>query len=137
MSSYTVIEMMIKSEILRPTSGELELLTILWDRGQATVRELFDAVNAQRPVVYTGVLKQLQIMTEKGLVHRDERERAHIYSPAIDREDTQRQFVRELSDRFFAGSAAQLALHALEMETATDAELDEIRKLLRKKRFQK
>jgi BlaI family penicillinase repressor len=129
--------MMMKSEIPRPTSGELELLTILWDRGRATVRELFDAVNDQRPVVYTGVLKQLQIMTEKGLVHRDERERAHIYSPAIAREDTQRQFVRELSDRFFAGSAAQLALHALEMEVATDEELDEIRKLLRKKRLQK
>jgi BlaI family penicillinase repressor len=129
--------MMNKSEIPRPTSGELELLTILWDRGHATVRELFDAVNDQRPVVYTGVLKLLQIMTEKGLVHRDERERAHIYSAAIAREDAQRQFVRDLSDRFFAGSAAQLALHALEMETATDAELDEIRKLLRKKKLQK
>ena len=126
-----------KSEIPKPTTGELELLTILWDRGQATVRDLFDAVNAQRPVVYTGVLKQLQIMTEKGLVHRDERERAHVYSPAIAREDTQRQFVRELSDRFFAGSAAQLALHALETESATEAELDEIRKLLRRKRLQK
>ena len=129
--------MTMKNEIPRPTSGELELLTILWDRGQATVRDLFDAVNAQRPVVYTGVLKQLQIMTEKGLVLRDERDRAHIYSPAIAREDTQRQFVRELSDRFFAGSAAQLALHALEMEAATDEELDEIRKLLRKKKLQK
>ena len=129
--------MMMKREIPRPTSGEVELLTILWNRGPATVRELFDAVNAQRPVVYTGVLKQLQIMTEKGLVHRDERERAHVYSPAIAREDAQRQFVRELSDRFFAGSAAQLALHALEMEATTDAELDEIRKLLRKKRLQK
>jgi predicted transcriptional regulator len=129
--------MMKKDEMPRPTSGELELLTILWDRGRATVRELFDAVNVQRPVVYTGVLKQLQIMTEKGLVHRDERDRAHIYSPAIAREDAQRQFVRELSDRFFSGSAAQLALHALEMEAATDAELDEIRKLLRKKRLQK
>lgn len=129
--------MVMKSEIPKPTTGELELLTILWDRGQATVRDLFDAVNAQRPVVYTGVLKQLQIMTEKGLVHRDERERAHVYSPAIAREDTQRQFVRELSDRFFAGSAAQLALHALETESATEAELDEIRKLLRRKRLQK
>ncbi|HTJ30781.1 MAG TPA: BlaI/MecI/CopY family transcriptional regulator [Acidobacteriaceae bacterium] len=126
-----------RSEIPRPTGGELELLAILWDRGRATVRELFDAVNAQRPVVYTGVLKQLQIMTEKGLVHRDERDRAHIYSPAISREDTQGQFVRELSERFFAGSAAQLALHALEMEASTDEELDEIRKLLRKKKLQK
>jgi len=129
--------MVMNKEMPRPTTGELELLTFLWDRGPATVRELFDAVNAQRPVVYTGVLKQLQLMTEKGLVRRDERERAHVYTAAIAREDTQRQFVRELSERFFAGSAAQLALHALEMEAATDAELDEIRKLLRKKKLQK
>jgi len=128
---------MTKNEIPRPTSGELELLTILWDRGPATVRELFDAVNVQRQVVYTGVLKQLQIMTEKGLVHRDEREKAHVYRAAVARKDAQRQYVQELSDRFFSGSAAQLALHALEMEAATDAELDEIRKLLRKKRLQK
>ena len=120
-------------EIPKPTDGELELLTILWDRKKATVREIFDAVNAQRPVVYTGVLKLLQIMTEKGLVERDESERAHVYRPAIARDETQRRFVRELSDRFFAGSAAQLALRALEMEAASEEELDEIRKLLRKR----
>ncbi len=125
---------MIKNrEIPKPTDGELELLTILWEREKATVREIFDTVNAQRPVVYTGVLKLLQIMTEKGLVVRDESERAHVYRPAIARDETQRRFVRELSDRFFAGSAAQLALRALEMEAASDEELDEIRKLLRKK----
>ncbi|MES2391376.1 MAG: BlaI/MecI/CopY family transcriptional regulator [Acidobacteriota bacterium] len=118
----------------KPTEGELELLTILWDREQATVREVFDAVNSQRPVVYTGVLKLLQIMTEKGLVQRDERERAHVYSAAIPREETQRQFMQELSNRFFAGSAAQLALHALEMEASSDEDLDEIRKLLRRRK---
>ena len=125
-----------KREIPKPTEGELELLTILWDRQQATVREVFDAVNAQRPVVYTGVLKLLQIMTEKGLVQRDERERAHVYSAAIPRAETQRQFMQELSNRFFSGSAAQLALHALEMEAASDEDLDEIRKLLRRRKQQ-
>ena len=119
---------------LKPTESELELLTILWDRGQATVRDLYDAVNAQRPVVYTGVLKLLQIMTDKGLVQRDERERAHVYSAAVAREDTERQFMQELSKRFFAGSAAQMALRALEMEPASEEELDEIRKLLRRKK---
>lgn len=123
-----------KRETPKPTEGELELLTILWDRGQATVREVFDAVNADRPVVYTGVLKLLQIMTEKGLVKRDERERAHVYSATIPREETQRQFVQELSNRFFSGSAAQLALHALEMDSASDEDLDEIRKLLRRRK---
>ena len=123
-----------RQDVLKPTESELELLGILWDRGQATVRDLYDAVNAQRPVVYTGVLKLLQIMTEKGLVKRDERERAHVYSAAVAREDTERQFMQELSKRFFAGSAAQMALRALEMEPASEEELDEIRKLLRRKK---
>ncbi|QNI35229.1 BlaI/MecI/CopY family transcriptional regulator [Edaphobacter albus] len=121
-------------EIPKPTESELELLTILWERGQATVRELFEAVNQQRPVVYTGVLKLLQIMTEKGLVERDESERAHVYRAAIEKSDTERRFVRELSERFFSGSAAQLALRALEMESASEEDLDEIRKLLRRKK---
>jgi len=126
--------MMKKRDVPKPTESELELLGILWDRGQATVRDLYDAVNAQRPVVYTGVLKLLQIMTDKGLVKRDESERAHVYSAAIAREDTERQFMQELSNRFFAGSAAQMALRALEMEPASEEELDEIRKLLRRKK---
>jgi BlaI family penicillinase repressor len=122
-----------KREIPRPTEGELELLGILWERGPATVRELFEAVNTKRMVVYTGVLKLLQIMAEKGLVERDERERAHVYRAAISQADTEVRFLRELSERFFAGSAAQLALRALEMEKASDAELDAIRTLIAKK----
>jgi len=122
-----------KREIPRPTEGELELLGILWERGPATVRELFEAVNTRRVVVYTGVLKLLQIMTEKGLVERDERERAHVYRAAISQSDTEVRFLRELSERFFAGSAAQLALRALEMENASGAELDAIRRLIAKK----
>ncbi len=122
-----------KREIPRPTESELELLGILWERGSATVRELFEAVNTKREVVYTGVLKLLQIMTEKGLVQRDERERAHVYRAAISQSDTEVRFLRELSESFFAGSAAQLALRALEMEKASDAELDAIRTLIAKK----
>lgn len=133
MSSYIVSLMMKRREIPRPTDGELELLGILWERGPATVRELFEAVNLKRDVVYTGVLKLLQIMTEKGLVERDERERAHVYRPAVSQADTEVRFLRELSERFFAGSAAQLALRALEMEKSSDAELDAIRNLIRKK----
>lgn len=122
-----------QKEIPRPTEGELELLGILWERGSATVREIFEAVNTRREVVYTGVLKLLQIMTDKGLVERDERERAHVYRAAVSQADTEARFLRELSDRFFAGSAAQLALRALEMEKASDAELDAIRRLIAKK----
>src|SRR5271168_5628111 len=117
----------------KPTESELELLGILWERGPVTVRELFEAVNMGRPVVYTGVLKLLQIMAEKGLVERDERERAHVYRAAVSQADTEHRFLRELSDRFFSGSAAQLALRALEMESASEEELAAIRKLIAKK----
>ncbi len=123
-----------RREVPKPTEGELELLTILWDRGEATVRELFDAVNTRRQVVYTGVLKLLQIMTDKGLVERNESERAHVYRSAVAKEETQQRFMREISDRFFAGSAGKLALRALEMEAASEEDLNEIRKLLRRKR---
>jgi BlaI family penicillinase repressor len=122
-----------KRETPKPTESELELLGILWDRGPVTVRELFEAVNEGRPVVYTGVLKLLQIMAEKGLVERDERERAHVYRAAVSQADTERRFLRELSERFFAGSAAQLALRALQIEKASDEELEAIRQLIGKR----
>jgi predicted transcriptional regulator len=125
--------MMNQRKTVRPTESELELLGILWDRNSATVRELFEAVNETRPVVYTGVLKLMQIMTEKGLVKRDESERAHVYRAAISQSDTEQRLLRELSDRFFAGSAAQLALRALEIDQASQQELEAIRSLIQKK----
>jgi predicted transcriptional regulator len=121
-------------ETVRPTEGELEILAVLWERGSATVREVFESISAMRPMVYTGVLKLMQIMADKGLVIRDERARAHIYRAAVAKEETERRFVRELSQRLFAGSAAQLALRALEMDPASKGELAEIRKLLARKR---
>jgi len=133
MNSYIVIRMMKKRELPRPTEGELQLLGILWERGPSTVRDLFEEANAERPVVYTGVLKLLQIMTDKGLVLRDERERAHVYRAAVSQADTERRLLRELSERFFAGSAAQLALRALEMEKSSQEDLDAIRQLIEKK----
>src|ERR1700760_926261 len=122
-----------RRETTKPTESELELLGILWERGPVTVRELFEAVNLGRPVVYTGVLKLLQIMTEKGLVERDERGRAHVYRAAVSQADTERRFLQELSEKFFAGSAAQLALRALQMEKSSEEELDAIRQLIEKK----
>jgi BlaI family transcriptional regulator, penicillinase repressor len=118
----------------KPTEGELEILAVLWERESATVREVYEAINATRPMVYTGVLKLMQIMAEKGLVIRDESARAHVYRAAVAKEETERRFVRELSQRLFAGSAAQLALRALEMEPANAEELVEIRKLLARNR---
>jgi BlaI family penicillinase repressor len=117
----------------RPTESELELLRILWDIQPATVRAIFDALNQERPSGYTTVLKLLQIMTAKGLVVRDEANRAHVYRSAISQDAMQSKILKDLSARLFSGSAAQLALHALAMEPASDTELDEIRALLKKK----
>ena len=117
----------------RPTESELELLRILWEKQPATVREIYDALNMERPSGYTTVLKLLQIMTAKGLVGRDEANRAHVYRSAISQDAMQSKILKDLSVRLFSGSAAQLALHALAMEPASDTELDEIRALLQKR----
>src|SRR6476469_2614955 len=120
--------------IPRPTEAELELLRILWEKEPATVREIYDALNQDRPSGYTTVLKMLQIMTAKGLVVRDEANRAHVYRAALSQDSMQSKILRDLSKRLFAGSAAQLALHALSMEPANENELAEIRALIERRR---
>ena len=125
--------MKLKTQSLpKPTEGELEILRVLWDKGPATVRELHDALSQERALAYTTVLKLLQIMTTKGLVVRDEANRAHVYRSAISQDAMQSKILKDLSVRLFSGSAAQLALHALAMEPASDTELNEIRALLTK-----
>jgi BlaI family transcriptional regulator, penicillinase repressor len=124
----------IDRELPRPTEGELELLRILWQKGSATVRDLHDEVNRTRPLGYTSVLKLLQIMTEKGLVEREESNKAHVYRAAASEGATQDQILRDMSQRLFAGSAAQLAMHALSLEPVNDRELEELRILLERKR---
>jgi predicted transcriptional regulator len=121
------------STIPRPTESELELLRIVWEKEPATVRDIYDALNLQRPSGYTTVLKMLQIMTAKGLVVRDEASRAHLYRSAISQDAMQSKILKDLSVRLFSGSAAQLALHALAMEPASAGELAEIRALIEKK----
>lgn len=118
----------------RPTEGELELLHILWEKGTATVRELHQEINRRRPLGYTSVLKLLQIMNEKGLVEREETGKAHVYRATTSQDETQTQLLRDMSERLFAGSAARLALHALSMEPVDTGELEELRKLIERKR---
>jgi predicted transcriptional regulator len=121
---------MAKPQLPRPTDAELAILRVLWQRGPSTVREVQDALEVQRGTGYTTALKLLQIMTEKGLVARDDRERTHIYRAALPAETTQRQLVRDLLDRAFGGSAQQLVLQALSTNRASKTELAEIRQLL-------
>lgn len=123
-------------QLPRPTEGELELLSILWERGPSTVRDLHQAISERRPLGYTSVLKLLQIMTEKGLVDREEAGKAHIYRAAETQQETQSQILSDMSRRLFSGSAAALAMHALATQPVTEQELEEIRTLLEKKRKQ-
>src|SRR5215208_3725467 len=115
------------TKLPRPTDAELAILRILWERGRCTVRQVHDALSRERPAAYTTALKMLQIMTEKGLVRRDDTDRTHIYQSKLTEEQTQRQLVRDLVDRAFGGSATKLVMQALSTRRATAEELGEIR----------
>src|SRR5581483_8767794 len=114
----------------RPTDAELEILTVLWSIGPATVREVYDVLSRRRVAQYSTVLKFMQIMAEKGLVHRDEKQRSHIYAAAKPREWTQQQLAGDLLDRAFSGSAKALLVGALSARKASKKEFVELRKLL-------
>jgi BlaI family transcriptional regulator, penicillinase repressor len=114
----------------RPTDAELAILRVLWRRGPSTVKEVHDELTRRAPAAYTTTLKQLQIMAEKGLVSRDESQRAHLYTARLPEEQTQTQLVRDLLDRAFEGSASRLVQRALSSRPASAEELAEIRQLL-------
>ena len=121
---------MSKIELSRPTDAELSILRVLWQQGESTVRQVFEALSRGREVGYTTVLKLMQIMTEKDLVERDESERTHVYRARLTQEQTQRQLVGDLLDKAFGGSASQLVLQALSAKPASAKELKRIRQLL-------
>ena len=114
----------------RPTDAELEILAVLWSRGPSTVREVHETITKRRATQYTTVLKLLQIMTEKRLVERNEKQRAHVYEAARPREWTQSQLAGDLIQRAFSGSAKSLILGVLSARKTSKRELAEIRKLL-------
>jgi BlaI family transcriptional regulator, penicillinase repressor len=114
----------------RPTSSELEILHILWERGPSTVREVHEALHERRPIGYTSVLKLMQIMTAKGMVRRNEEQRAHVYEAEQPAEKTKRELAQDVLQRVFDGSASELMMHALSVRKASKEEIDEMRRLL-------
>ena len=114
----------------RPTDAELEILTVLWSRGASTVRDVHETIAKRRSAQYTTILKLMQIMAEKGLVTRNEEQRAHVYEAARPREWTQQQLAGDLLHRAFNGSASHMLLGALSARKASREELAEIRRLL-------
>ena len=114
----------------RPTDGELSILRVLWDQGSGSVRDVQKALDAIKPTGYTTVLKLMQIMTEKGLVSRDETVRPQIYKAKQSQEQTQQSLVNDLLHRAFGGSVRSMVLQALASKKSSAAELQEIDKLL-------
>ncbi|WP_010587487.1 BlaI/MecI/CopY family transcriptional regulator [Schlesneria paludicola] len=113
-----------------PTESELEILRVLWANGPSTVRDVHTVLSKSRTVGYTGILKLMQIMADKGLVTRDESERSHVYSTSIREEQTQRRLVKDLLTSAFHGSADKLVMQALAAKKVTPEELSEIRRML-------
>lgn len=121
-----------RNEQQRPTEAEIELLKVMWERGPCTVRDIHEDLQTPlRQTAYTTTLKLLQVMHAKGLVIRDESQRAHRFAAAVSREATERAFVGDLISKLFDGSATRLVMQALGNERrASERELDQIRQLL-------
>lgn len=113
-----------------PTDAELDILRVLWDRGDSTVREVHEIVSGLRDIGYTTVLKQMQVMHQKGLLTRQERFKSHVYAPAQPRATTQRVLAAQLLEQAFGGSARSLLQSALAGRKVGADELEEIRALL-------
>ena len=114
----------------RPTEAELAILQVLWEGGPRSVRAIQHVLNATKPTGYTTVLKMLQIMTEKGLVDRDENVRPQIYRTRYTQQHTQRRLLGDLMQRAFGGSVKELVLQALATKKSSPEELEAIEKLL-------
>jgi predicted transcriptional regulator len=119
-----------ESKQRRPTEGELGILQVLWEGGPRSVRDIQRVLNEGKPTGYTTVLKLLQIMTEKGLVERDESQRPQIYRARYTQQQTQRQLLRDLLDRAFGGSVKTLVLQAMASKRSSKEELEAIESLL-------
>jgi BlaI family transcriptional regulator, penicillinase repressor len=113
-----------------PTKGELAILRVLWEGGPRSVRDIQRVLNASKPTGYTTVLKLLQIMTDKGLVERDETQRPQIYRARYSQTQTQRQLVSDLLQRAFGGSVKALVLQALATKKSSPEELQAIEQVL-------
>lgn len=114
----------------KPTESELEILSIIWQKGKVTVREVHEKLAEIKDTGYTTTLKTMQIMHTKGLLHRDEKNRTHVYFAAIGEKVTQKNLVENFVATAFGGSAKNLVMQALGQGNTSKEELDEIRAFL-------
>lgn len=119
----------------KPTKSELAILRVLWERGPLSVRDVQTTISASKPTGYTTVLKLMQIMTDKGLVDRDDSVRPQLYRPRHKQAQTQKHLLRDFIDRAYGGSVKALVMHALSSKKPSQKDLDELEALL--DRFEK
>jgi predicted transcriptional regulator len=122
--------LMAPSESPQPTPAQLQVLRVLWDRGPSTCRDVHNVLGPRNDVGYTTILKIMQVMAEKGLVVRDEENRSHVYEANVSEAETQQALVRDLIDRAFEGSTAELVLQALSAKPASKQDLAQIQAMI-------
>ena len=111
-----------------PTGAELDILAVLWRLGPVTVRDVHEALDKDSG--YTTTLKQMQLMTDKGLLRRSERFRSHVYEASVPKEQTRKEIAGDLLKRAFDGSARSLVMGALSAQPASSEDLAEIRRMV-------
>jgi predicted transcriptional regulator len=116
--------------LIKPTDAELDILKVLWTHGPCTVRQVHEHLESDPPRGYTTILKLLQIMSDKRLVRRNEKQRAHVYEAAVTSDRVHRKYLRHLLDRAFDNSTSKLVMQALAAKPASKEELAEIRRML-------
>lgn len=121
---------MSQKKALKPTESELEILQVLWQKGEATVREVHEELVVAKDIGYTTTLKLMQIMNEKGLVNRDDSSRTHIYKAASNKENTQTFLLNRFIGSLFGGSPSQLVMQALGSQKVSEEELSQIQSLI-------
>jgi predicted transcriptional regulator len=116
-----------RPRLSRPTDAELQILAVIWSRGGSTVRELYNELKKIRGSGYNSVLKLVQIMHDKGYVRRDDTVRPQIYYAVLTKQGTHRLLLKDLMDRVFGGSNAEMIKHLLQLKKATPQQISEIK----------
>jgi predicted transcriptional regulator len=114
------------------TEQELEIMKVVWERGDSTVRDVYETLLKRRKVAYTTVMTMMRILEQKGYLKSSQDERAYVYRPAQPKGQVIGAMVRDFVNRVFNGSAQPLLLHLMEQDQLSQEDLDEIRRLRRK-----
>ncbi len=115
------------------TDLETDIMNIVWRKGNVTVRDVYETLRETRPLAYTTVLTVLGTLTEKGVVHREMKDRTYVYRPKMSHKEAVNRNLQYLAGKFFEGSARSLAAHMIESEELSHQELEALRRMIEEK----